>query len=270
MADTGDVLLRETAGAVVTLTLNRPEVLNAMNASLAGALKTAFDAIEAGAGDGSVRAVILTGAGRGFCAGADLADPQVRGSAGGAAVDLGDYLRTYYHPLIEQMRRLPVPIISAVNGSAAGAGMSLALAGDIVLAGESATFLQAFSRIGLIPDAGSTYFLPRLAGESRARALAILADKISSEQALRFGLVWQVVPDQDLQEAAGEMAARLAAMPTRAYGFIKEAMNQSLGNDLTGQLEVEARLQAQAGRTEDFQEGVAAFLGKRAPRFKGR
>jgi 2-(1,2-epoxy-1,2-dihydrophenyl)acetyl-CoA isomerase len=270
MSDTSDVLLRKTAGAVVTLTLNRPDLLNAMNASLAGALKGAFDEIESQADDGGVRAVILTGAGRGFCAGADLADPQVRGGDGGPAVDLGEYLRSNYHPLIEQMRRLPVPIISAVNGAAAGAGMSLALAGDIVLAAQSATFLQAFSRIGLIPDAGSTYFLPRLAGESRARALAILADRISAEQAMQFGLVWQVVPDQELPRAAAEMGARLAAMPTRAYGFIKEALNQSLGNDLTEQLEVEARLQARAGQTEDFREGVAAFLAKRPPSFKGR
>jgi 2-(1,2-epoxy-1,2-dihydrophenyl)acetyl-CoA isomerase len=212
----------------------------------------------------------MTGAGRGFCAGADLADPQVRGRDGAPTVDLGGYLRKYYHPLIEHMRRLQAPILTAVNGSAAGAGMSLALAGDIVLAAQSATFLQAFSRIGLIPDAGSTYFLPRLAGESRARALAILADKISAEQALQFGLVWQVVPDEELLQAAQAMATKLAAMPTRALGMIKEAMNQSLQNDLAGQLETEAGLQAQAGLTADFREGVDAFLAKRAPVFKGR
>jgi 2-(1,2-epoxy-1,2-dihydrophenyl)acetyl-CoA isomerase len=270
MAQTGEVLLRESRGAVIMLTLNRPEVLNAMNAPLAAALKDAFDEIEAGVQRGDVRAVVVTGAGRGFCAGADLADPQVRGRDGAPTVDLGEYLRKYYHPLIEHMRRLQAPIITAVNGSAAGAGMSLALAGDIVLAARSATFLQAFSRIGLIPDAGSTYFLPRLAGESRARALAMLADKISAEQAMQFGLVWQVVPDEELLQAAQAMATRLAAMPTRALGMIKEAMNQSLGNDLTGQLETEAGLQARAGQTADFREGVDAFLAKRAPVFKGR
>jgi 2-(1,2-epoxy-1,2-dihydrophenyl)acetyl-CoA isomerase len=263
-------LLRATDGAVVTLTLNRPQVLNALDTSLAAALRQAFDEIDAQVHDGGVRAVVLTGAGRGFCAGADLADPQMRTNDGHSAADLGEYLRRNYHALIEQMRRLPAPIITAVNGSAAGAGMSLALAGDIVIAGESATFLQAFSRIGLIPDAGSTYFLPRLAGESRARALAILADKITAEQAMQFGLVWQVVPDEELLQAAQAMAARLATMPTRAYGFIKEAMNQSLQNDLGTQLEVEARLQSLAGQTEDFREGVDAFLAKRAPVFRGR
>ena len=270
MAATADTLLRKTDGAVVTLTLNRAEVLYAMEAALAGALKAAFDEIESGVEQGKVRAVVLTGAGRGFCAGADLADPRIRASDGRPTTDLGDYLRTNYHPLIEQMRQLPAPIITAVNGSAAGAGMSLALAGDVVLAAQSATFLQAFSRIGLIPDAGSSYFLPRLAGESRARAMAILADKIGAEQAMQFGLVWQVVPDQELQQAAHALAARLAAMPTKAYALIKEAMNQSLRNDLRGQLEVEARLQSQAGQTDDFREGVDAFLAKRPAVFKGR
>jgi 2-(1,2-epoxy-1,2-dihydrophenyl)acetyl-CoA isomerase len=270
MAETEANLLRATQDAVVTLTLNRPGVLNAMDASLAAALKQALDDIEAQVQDGGVRAVVLTGTGRGFCAGADLADPKMRTSDGRAATDLGEYLRNNYHPLVEQMRRLPAPIITAVNGSAAGAGMSLALAGDIVIAGRSASFLQAFSRIGLIPDAGSTYFLPRLVGESRARAMAILADKIDAEQALQMGLVWQVVPDEDLQQTAHAIAARLATMPTRAYGMIKEAMNQSLQNDLPIQLEVEARLQSLAGQTEDFREGVAAFLAKRPPVFKGR
>lgn len=269
MADTEASLLHAKQGAVVTLTLNRPTVLNALDASLAAALKRAFDEIEEHVRDGSVRAVILTGAGRGFCAGADLADPEMRTSEGRAATDLGEYLRKNYHELIEQMRRLPAPIIAAVNGSAAGAGMSLALAADIVIAARSASFLQAFSRIGLIPDAGSTYFLPRLVGESRARALAILADKIDADQALQFGLVWQVVADEELQQAAQATAARLATMPTRAYGLIKEAMNQSLQNDLRAQLEVEARLQGLAGQTEDFREGVAAFLAKRPPVFKG-
>jgi 2-(1,2-epoxy-1,2-dihydrophenyl)acetyl-CoA isomerase len=168
------------------------------------------------------------------------------------------------------MRALPAPIITAVNGSAAGAGMSLALAGDIVLAAQSATFLQAFSRIGLIPDAGSTYFLPRLVGESRARAMAILAEKIGADQALQFGMVWQVLPDGELLAAATAMAERLATMPTRAFALAKEALNQSLANDLATQLEVEAGLQGRAGKTQDFPEGVAAFLGKRKPVFKGR
>jgi 2-(1,2-epoxy-1,2-dihydrophenyl)acetyl-CoA isomerase len=270
MADSGNLVLRETDNAVLILTLNRPEVLNAMNGALAGALMAALETAREAAVKGDVRAVVLTGAGRGFCAGADLTEPALRANAGHPPPDLGTYLRQHYHPIIEGMRSLPIPVITAVNGSAAGAGMSLALAGDIVLAGRSASFLQAFSRIGLIPDAGSTYFLPRLIGESRARALTILGDKIGAEQALEFGLVWQVLPDEDLQAAAREMAARLATMPTRAYAFIKEALNQSLQNDLPRQLEVEAQLQSRAGQTEDFSEGVAAFLAKRQAIFKGR
>lgn len=270
MIETRDELIVESRNAVTTITLNRPEVLNSMNKPMAAALRAALDQARRGVADGTVRAVVITGAGRGFCAGADLADPALRGPDGKTSADLGDYLRQNYHPVIEQMRALPAPIITAVNGSAAGAGMSLALAGDIVLAARSASFLQAFSRIGLIPDAGSTYFLPRLVGESRARALAILADKIGAEQALQFGLVWQVFPDAELQAAAMSMATRLASMPTRAYGLTKEALNQSLGNDLAGQLEVEARLQSAAAKTEDFPEGVAAFLAKRSPVFKGR
>ena len=270
MAENGDILLSDTDGAVVTLTLNRPDVLNAMNGLLAERLKFALDQAEAGVRGGAVRAIVITGAGRGFCAGADLGDPALRGQDGRAAPDLGTYLRQHYHPIIEQIRRMPAPIIVAVNGSAAGAGMSLALAGDVVLAAESATFLQAFSRIGLIPDAGSTFFLPRMAGESRARAMAILAEKVSSEQAMRFGLVWQVLPDNELQASAHAMALKLAAMPTRAFALTKEALDRSLQNDLTLQLEVEAQLQSQAGKTDDFAEGVAAFLAKRKPDFTGR
>jgi 2-(1,2-epoxy-1,2-dihydrophenyl)acetyl-CoA isomerase len=168
------------------------------------------------------------------------------------------------------MRRLPAPIICAINGSAAGAGMSLALAGDVLLAGRSATFLQAFSKIGLVPDAGSTYFLPRLVGEVRARALTILADRISAEQAMQFGLVWQVLPDDELQAAARAMATRLAGMPTMAYALTKEALNRSFLNDLPSQLELEAQLQSRAGQSEDFGEGVAAFLAKRPGVYKGR
>ncbi len=261
-----DAVRFDLADGVAALTLNRPDVLNAMNGALIAALKARLDDVEHAVAGGSVRAVLLTGAGRGFCAGADLADPQVMAGA----ADLGTYLRQHYHPIIEQIRRIPAPVIAAVNGAAAGAGMSLALASDIVIAGRSATFLQAFSKIGLVPDAGSTYFLPRVIGESRARALAILADKLTAEQALQFGLVWQVLPDDELIAGAHAIASRLATMPTRAYALLKQAMSQSLGNDLPAQLELEATLQGQAGRTEDFREGVAAFLQKRKPTFKGR
>ncbi|WP_454736829.1 enoyl-CoA hydratase-related protein [Cupriavidus necator] len=260
---TAPVLYQASEG-VATLTLNRPDVLNAMNAELMSALR---EGVERAAADSEVRAVLLTGAGRGFCAGADLAARQ---SGGNGLADSGALLRERYHPIILALRQMPKPVVTAVNGVAAGAGMSLALAGDVVLAGRSASFLQAFSRIGLIPDAGSTYFLPRYAGEMRARALAILAEKIDAEEAHRIGLVWKLHDDNVLQDEAGKLARHLATMPTMAYGLIKEALNQSFDNDLAAQLEVEATLQSRASRSEDCREGVAAFIEKRAPKFKGR
>ncbi|MBP0623011.1 enoyl-CoA hydratase-related protein [Cupriavidus consociatus] len=260
---TASVLYQSSAG-VATLTLNRPDVLNAMNADLMRELR---EGVDRAAADAEVRAVLITGAGRGFCAGADLAARQ---SGGNGLQDSGQMLRERYHPIILALRQMPKPVITAVNGVAAGAGMSLALAGDVVLAGRSASFLQAFSKIGLIPDAGSTYFLPRYAGEMRARALAILAEKIDAEEAHRIGLVWKVHDDAALQDEAGKLAHHLASMPTLAYGMIKEALNQSFGNDLAAQLEVEATLQSRASRSEDCKEGVAAFVEKRKPQFKGR
>lgn len=255
-------VLYQVDGAVATITLNRPDVLNALNTPLMLALREALTQAQT---DEAVRAVIVTGAGRGFSAGADLAS-----SSPGGGSDPGSTLRDRYHPVITLMRSMPKPIISAVNGVAAGAGMSIAMAGDIILAGRSASFLQAFSKIGLVPDAGSTWFLPRYVGDVRARAMAILADRISAEDAKSFGLVWQVCEDDALQSQAREMAAKLASMPTRAYAMIKEALNDSHQRDLPAQLELEAELQMKAAKTEDFREGVAAFLQKRPPQFKGR
>jgi 2-(1,2-epoxy-1,2-dihydrophenyl)acetyl-CoA isomerase len=256
------VLTAADAG-VMTITLNRPEVLNALDDGLLHDLRAALAA--AGA-DATIRAVLLTGAGRGFCAGADLADTAMRSPD----ADVAQSLRERYHPIVLAMRQLPKPIVCAVNGPAAGAGMSLALACDIVLAAESATFLQAFTRIGLVPDCGSTWFLPRMVGDVRARAMVLLAEKISAADALTYGLVWKVLPDADLAGEARQTAARLAAMPTRACALVKQAFVASAANGLADQLETEALLQAQAFRTEDFREGVAAFLAKRAPRFSGR
>lgn len=252
----------EIDGAVVTITLNRPEVLNALDRTIARAL---LEAVERAAADDTVRAVILTGAGRGFSAGADLAsvDPEI-------ANDLGRLLREHYHPLILALRGMPKPVICAVNGPAAGAGMSIALAGDIVLAARSAYFTQAFAKIGLVPDAGSTWMLPRLVGEGRARALALLGERLDAEAAQRVGLVWEVHDDGALLPAAGKLAAQLAERPTRALALIKEAFDGTMERSLEAQLEREASLQTLAGRTEDFREGVAAFLERRAPRFRGR
>jgi 2-(1,2-epoxy-1,2-dihydrophenyl)acetyl-CoA isomerase len=255
-------VLQATENGVAWITLNRPDSLNALNAALLKALRAA---LEQAAADDAVRAVVITGAGRGFSSGADL---QATGSGGPR--DPGRTLREFYHPLIELMRAMPKPIVTAVNGVAAGAGMSIALAGDIVVAGQSATFLQAFSKIGLVPDAGSTWFLPRYAGDVRARALAMLADRISSADALQYGMVWKVYADDALLAEARKMAEYLAKMPTRAYALIKQALNGTYDRTLTDQLELEAQLQTEAVKTEDAAEGVRAFVEKRPPNFKGR
>ncbi|MGA7815991.1 enoyl-CoA hydratase-related protein [Caballeronia sp.] len=258
---TESVLYHASEG-VATITLNRPEVLNALSRDMLESLR---EAVERAAQDATVRAVVLTGAGRGFSSGSDLGG----GMPADPVIDLGDSLRERLNPIILALRSMPKPIITAVNGVAAGGGMGIALAGDAVLAGKSASFLQAFSRIGLVPDCGSTYFLPRYVGDMRARALAILAEKIDADEAQRIGMVWKVYPDDALQADAARMAKHLANMPTMAYGLTKQALNASGGNDLATQLEWEAALQSRAGRTEDFREGVNAFVGKRSPQFKG-
>jgi 2-(1,2-epoxy-1,2-dihydrophenyl)acetyl-CoA isomerase len=256
-------LLFSLADGVATVTLNRPDKLNAFTLELHAELAETLDRIAKP--ESGVRALIITGAGRGFCAGQDLSlrDPTV-------LHDLKATLQKQFNPNIRRVRALPMPVIAAVNGVAAGAGMSLALACDIVIAASSASFLQAFSKIGLVPDSGSTYFLPRLIGDARARALAILAEKITAEQARDWGLIWQVAPDDRLMDEAQAMAARLAQMPTRAIALIKQALDATPGNSLDAQLELEAELQGIAGRSEDYREGVAAFLEKRAPKFTGR
>jgi len=256
-------VLYAAEGGVATLTMNRPQVLNALNDDLLTGLRQGLARAKA---DDGVRALLLTGAGRGFCAGADLA----AGTIQEGPRDVAQSLRERYHPIILAMRQFPKPIVGAINGSAAGAGMSIALACDIVLAGESASFLQAFTRIGLVPDCGSTWFLPRMVGDVRARALVMLADKIPAADALQYGLVWKVYPDDKLLAEAHATAARLAAMPTRAYDLIKQGLAASSGNGLGEQLEVEALLQGQAMATDDHKEGVTAFLQKRPAQFKGR
>ncbi len=259
-----DPVLYEQTGPVATVTLNRPEVLNAINKPLQIAL---LEKLQTAAADDSVRAVVLTGAGRGFCAGADLAASQAANS--GSREPLGDGLREFYHPILLTLRAMEKTVISAVNGIAAGAGMSLALSADIVLAASSASFLQAFAKIGLVPDVGSTWLLDRYAGSMRARAMAMLAEKIPADDARDFGLVWKVYADEELMPATNALAVKMAGMPTRALALIKQALDAATVNDLAAQLEVEADMQTQAGMTHDFREGVSAFLEKRPPQFKG-
>jgi 2-(1,2-epoxy-1,2-dihydrophenyl)acetyl-CoA isomerase len=247
---------------LATLTLNAPDKLNAVSRRMIAEIKQAWEEI---GGDGGVRAVLLTGTGRGFCAGADLSDPDRKNDA-----DSGSALDKFFNPVIRTMRTLPKPIVAAVNGVAAGVGMSFAMAADITIAAKSASFLQAFARIGLLPDGGSTWFLPRLVGEQRARALAMLAPQIPAEQAKQWGLIWDVVDDAELMPRATELARRLANGPTQSLARIKSAMNQSSQNDLAQQLDLERDYQRELGRTEDFREGVAAFLAKRKAEFKGK
>ena len=252
-----------TDQGLATLTLNAPDKLNAVSRKMIAELKDCWETLAA---DTSVRAVLLTGAGRGFCAGADLSDPDRNKESG----DSGSALDKYFNPVIRLMRSVPKPIVAAVNGPAAGVGMSFALAADIAIAAKSASFLQAFARIGLLPDGGSTWFLPRLVGEQRARALAMLAPRISAEQAKEWGLIWDVVEDAELMPRATEVARRLAEGPTLALARIKAALNQSSGNDLAAQLDLERDSQRRLGKTADSREGVAAFRAKRPAQFKGQ
>jgi 2-(1,2-epoxy-1,2-dihydrophenyl)acetyl-CoA isomerase len=261
---TYNTILVAKADGLATITLNAPDKLNAVSRKMIAELKQCWEELAA---DQSVRCVLLTGAGRGFCAGADLADPDREASA---TADSGAALEKYFNPVIRLMRTIPKPVVSAVNGVAAGVGMSFALASDIAVAAKSASFLQAFARIGLLPDGGSTWFLPRLAGDQRARALAMLAPQIPAEKAKEWGLIWDVVEDAALMPTATELARKLADGPTLALGRIKEALNRATGNDLSKQLDVERDFQGELGRSDDFKEGVAAFLAKRKANFKGK
>jgi 2-(1,2-epoxy-1,2-dihydrophenyl)acetyl-CoA isomerase len=258
------VLVSLDAG-VLTVTLNRPDKLNAfvpeMHRELRAALERAKD-------DAAIRTVVLTGAGRGFCAGQDLSERNV--APGSAPIDLSVSLGSNYNPLVRRLRELPKPVVCAVNGVAAGAGANLALACDLVIAARSASFVQSFTRIGLVPDSGGTYFLPRLVGSARAMGLALLGDKLSAEDAERWGLIWKVVDDDKLLSECNSVAFALAKGPTKGYGLIKKALYASPGNSLDAQLDLERDLQREAGFSEDYREGVAAFMQKRDPQFKGR
>lgn len=259
-----DSIQFKVEGGVAILTLNRPDRLNSFTRTMHLEVRDALTRVQA---DQSVRVLVLTGAGRGFCAGQDLADRAV--DPGAPSVDLGASVEEFYAPLVLTLKNLPMPVICAVNGVAAGAGANLALACDIVLAAQSASFIEAFSKLGLIPDTGGTWHLPRLIGHARAMGLAMLGEKLSAEKAEAWGLIWRCVPDDVLMDEALAMAKHFAAAPTKGLAFTKRAFQASYANTLAQQLQLEADMMRELGNSHDYREGVAAFLAKRAPQFKG-
>ncbi|SFD17511.1 2-(1,2-epoxy-1,2-dihydrophenyl)acetyl-CoA isomerase PaaG [Massilia yuzhufengensis] len=249
---------------IALLTLNRPDRLNSFTQAMHLEVRDALDQLQA---DKSVRVLVLTGAGRGFCAGQDLQDRAV--APGAQAVDLGESVEKFYAPLVLALKSLPMPVICAVNGVAAGAGANLALACDIVLAAKSASFIEAFCKLGLIPDTGGTWHLPRLIGQARATGLAMLGDKLSAEKAEQWGLIWACVPDEELMTQAMAMATHFASAPTKGLAFTKKALQASWANTLPEQLKLEGEMMRELGNSHDYREGVAAFIAKRPAQFKG-
>ena len=257
-------ILYAVEGGIARLTLNRPDRLNSFNDAMHAEVRDALSRVKASA---EVRVLLLTGAGRGFCAGQDLGDRAV--APGSEPVDLGASIDRNYKPLVLSLRTLPLPVVCAVNGVAAGAGANIALACDIVVAAKSASFIQAFSKIGLIPDSGGTYFLPRLVGSARAIGLAMLGDKLSAEQAAAWGLIWKCVDDVEFPAAVEALVQQLSTAATRGLAATKQAIYAAGGNTLEAQLDLERDVQRALGRSADYSEGVSAFGAKRQPRFTG-
>jgi 2-(1,2-epoxy-1,2-dihydrophenyl)acetyl-CoA isomerase len=262
---TYESILHQSAGGIARVTLNRPDRLNSFTAAMHEELRDALAKVQA---DATARVLLLTGAGRGFCAGQDLSDRAV--APGAAPVDLGASIEANYRPLVLALQSFPMPVVCAVNGVAAGAGANIALACDLVVAAKSASFIQAFCKIGLIPDSGGTYFLPRLVGTARAMGLAMLGDKLSAQQAADWGLIWKCVDDADLAPTVDALLAQLAQAPTRGLVATRRALYASSDATLPEQLDLERDLQRELGTSADYREGVAAFLAKRAPQFTGK
>lgn len=258
-------ILSDIDQGVMTITLNRPDRLNSFNDAMHQQLS---DCLKQAERDETIRCLLITGAGRGFCAGQDLNDRNVDPS--GDAPDLGASVENFYNPLVKRLAKLPKPVIAAVNGVAAGAGATLALGCDIVIAARSVNFVMSFSKLGLVPDCGGTWYLPRLAGHARAMGLALMGDKLSAEQALQWGMIWQVVDDEALNDTARQLATHFASQPTFGLGLVKKALYASETNTLDAQLDLERDYQRMAGRSEDYREGVSAFLAKRPAVFKGK
>jgi 2-(1,2-epoxy-1,2-dihydrophenyl)acetyl-CoA isomerase len=259
-----EMILFDVANGAARLTLNRPDRLNSFTVQMHGEVADALAQVE---GSAEIRALLITGAGRGFCAGQVLSDPAV---APGGDADLGEALENRYNPLIRRLIALDKPVVCAVNGVAAGAGANIAFAADIVLAAKSAKFIQSFSNIGLVPDSGGTWILPRLAGQARALGLALTGEALTAEKAESWGLIWRAIEDDQLASETDKLMVRLASGPTRGFAAIKSAMRKGWLSSLDEQLDLERDLQRELGRSQDYQEGVAAFGEKRSPRFTGR